>query len=144
MRRSGPRSAFLVSTWSSVHGFRLAVAAEKRGRPDPATWWVSYSFFDSSSASALVHPKRNCSYVSAPRVPAARQQPQSVDENDRLLARRVGAGDIGFFVLGQRGHGRPPERDATIFSANGRVKAGLSVPREACAQRGRSAGVRPP
>jgi hypothetical protein len=37
MISSGPRSGFFVSTFASVHGLRLAVAAWKRGAPDAGT-----------------------------------------------------------------------------------------------------------
>lgn len=40
MSRSGPRSRFLLLTWSSVHGLRLA-AAWKSGVPDPGTAYRS-------------------------------------------------------------------------------------------------------
>jgi hypothetical protein len=42
----------------------------------------------------------------APRVPAARQQPESVDEHDGLAARLVGGGDLGRLAGGDgAGHG---------------------------------------
>ena len=39
-----------------------------------------------------------------PAVPAARQQPQSVDENDRRAPRRVGVVDLLLFVLREVRH----------------------------------------
>src|SRR5205085_5976608 len=41
MISSGPRSGFLLSTFASVQGLRLAVAAWKRGTPDAGTAKVS-------------------------------------------------------------------------------------------------------
>jgi hypothetical protein len=34
----GPRSEFLLSTFASVPGFRLPIAAWKSGIPAPRTW----------------------------------------------------------------------------------------------------------
>ncbi len=50
---SGPRSGFSVSTFTSVQGLRLAVAAWKSGAPDAGTANVSYSSCASSSLTAL-------------------------------------------------------------------------------------------
>src|SRR3954469_14852935 len=43
-----------------------------------------------------------------PVVPAARQQPEPVDEHDRCLAARVGLIDLALLALGDLGHGAPP------------------------------------
>src|SRR2546423_7076155 len=61
---SGPRSGFLVRTFTSVHGLRFALAAWKSGAPDPGTENISYSCFASASPTAFAKPYRNCSYVS--------------------------------------------------------------------------------
>src|SRR5207249_8997180 len=50
---SGPRAAFSVSTFASVQGFRLAVAAWKSGAPDAGTWFVWYRSFASYSLRVL-------------------------------------------------------------------------------------------
>src|ERR1700720_4227306 len=65
MISNGPRSAFIVLTFASVDGLRLANAAWKRGAPEAGTAKVLYSSFASSSLTALAKAKRNCSYVSA-------------------------------------------------------------------------------
>jgi hypothetical protein len=41
MISSGPRSGFVVSTFSSLRGFRLAVAAWKTGAPGAGTAWLA-------------------------------------------------------------------------------------------------------
>jgi hypothetical protein len=43
-----------------------------------------------------------------PVVPAARQQPEPMDEDDRRLAARVGLIDLALLALGDLGHGRAP------------------------------------
>src|SRR5665647_3540517 len=53
MNSSGPRSGFSVSTFTSVHGLRFAVAAWKSGVPDAGTAKVSYSSFASLSLTAF-------------------------------------------------------------------------------------------
>src|SRR6184192_1269259 len=65
MISSGPRSGFSVSTFASVQGLRLAVAAWKSGAPDAGTWYFWYRSFASSSLRALAQPYLNCSNVSA-------------------------------------------------------------------------------
>ena len=52
----GPRSGFFVSTFASVHGFRLAAAAWKRGFPGAGTANFSYSCVASSSPTAFANP----------------------------------------------------------------------------------------
>src|SRR3954471_22468191 len=61
MSSSGPRSGFLLLTFASVHGLRLAVAAWNSGAPEAATWDVSCSCFASSSLRAFAQPYLNCS-----------------------------------------------------------------------------------
>ena len=56
MISSGPRSGFLVFTFASVQGFRLAVAAWKSGAPDAGTANSAYSSLASSSLTALAKP----------------------------------------------------------------------------------------
>src|SRR5690349_9772640 len=53
--RSGPRSGFLVLTFTSVHGLRLALAAWNNGRPAAGTANVLYSSCASSSDTALAN-----------------------------------------------------------------------------------------
>ena len=53
MISSGPRSGFLVSTFASVQGLRLAVAAWKSGAPGAGTENCSYSSFASSSLDGV-------------------------------------------------------------------------------------------
>ena len=43
-----------------------------------------------------------------PVVPAARQQPEPMDEDDRRLAARVGLIDLALLALGDLGHGGAP------------------------------------
>src|SRR5258708_17438200 len=64
MISSGPRSGFSLSTFASVHGLKLAVAAWNSGTPDAGTAKVSYSSLASSSLTALANAKRNWSKVS--------------------------------------------------------------------------------
>ena len=56
-----PTLGIFVSTWASVHGLRLAVAAWKSGTPEPGTEYFSYSSCASLSSTALAKAKRNCS-----------------------------------------------------------------------------------
>src|SRR5205823_12906067 len=51
----------LLSTFASVHGLRLALAAWNSGAPGAATWNVSCSCFASSSLRALAQPYLNWS-----------------------------------------------------------------------------------
>ena len=53
MMSSGPRPGFLVSTFASVHGFRLALAAWNSVTPEPGTAKVAYSSCASASVTAL-------------------------------------------------------------------------------------------
>ena len=55
MISSGPRSGLSVSTLTSVHGFRFAVAAWNSGAPGAGTAYVSYSSFASSGDTALAN-----------------------------------------------------------------------------------------
>src|SRR5438034_7046532 len=43
-----------------------------------------------------------------PVVPAARQQPEPMDEDDRRLAARVGLIDLALLAIGDLGHGAAP------------------------------------
>src|SRR5437660_12508281 len=56
MMRSGPRAAFVVSTFTSVHGLRFATAAWKIGAPGPGTWNVRYSSLASALANGVGPP----------------------------------------------------------------------------------------
>src|SRR5438552_9913819 len=64
MTRRPPRSTlfpyttlFRSSTFASVQGLRLAVAAWKSGAPDAGTWYFWYRSFASSSPRALAQPR---------------------------------------------------------------------------------------
>src|SRR3954453_2604689 len=58
-----------------------------------------------------------------PVVPAARQQPEPVDEHDRRLAARVGLTDLALLALGDLGHGRTSFPWAAR-STTGRIDSG--------------------
>jgi hypothetical protein len=64
MISSGPRIGLRVSTWAWVRGLRLAVAAWNSGAPGAGTAYVWYSWWASSSPTALANAYRNCSKVS--------------------------------------------------------------------------------
>src|ERR1700730_13878878 len=136
MIRSGPRSGFSVSTFASVHGFRLAVAAWKSGNEQAAERVADDGRLRLQSPDDLVEmvcdlpnglvrehlgvrvglvdglwvvrPARRERSVAGvlepppPTVPAARQQPEAVDEHDWLQPRRVRTLDSLHFVLGDR------------------------------------------
>jgi len=54
MNRSGPRSGFLLSTFASVHGVRLAAAAWKIGAPDAGADVSSLPEFGSAGRGGVV------------------------------------------------------------------------------------------
>src|SRR2546430_1569999 len=124
MSSSGPRSGFLLLTFASVHGLRLALAAWKSGAPEAATWNVSCSCFASSSLRALAQPYLNCSRLSVTArfqdrgqaAPVAGKQPQPVNEADGRAPRRVRRADLPRLASRESRHAGEPTPSSAEWS----------------------------
>src|SRR5258708_6618277 len=121
MMSSGPRSGFLVSTFASVHGVRLAAAAWDSVTPEHVAEVIGAlaaalvgqdlgAHVRVLDGAGIIGPARREGDVARlleyrpPAIPAGLQQPEPVDEHDWSAPGGIGFLDLLRFVIGDFRH----------------------------------------